>query len=80
MYPEHICDEGDCTSYGVITFEFWADDYPRELYGKHFCVRHAVSHLTKRAPDVAYECPKCGDTLEKDGWCNQHGLPAQPRR
>ena len=36
--------------------------------------------LTKRVPDVAYECPKCGDTLKKEGWCNQHGLPAQPRR
>jgi len=41
MFPEHICSEGDCTSYGVITFEFWAEDYPRELYGKHYCVRHA---------------------------------------
>lgn len=35
--------------------------------------------LTKRAVDVAYECPKCGTTLEKGGWCPQHGLPAQPR-
>lgn len=38
-----------------------------------------LSQPTKRAVDVAYECPKCGNTLEKDGWCDQHGLPAQPR-
>lgn len=35
---------------------------------------------TPRALDVAYECPKCGTALEKDGWCDQHGLPAQPRQ
>lgn len=48
------------------------------------CVPFAVmskelSQPTKRAVDVAYECPKCGTTLEKNGWCDQHGLPAQPR-
>ena len=32
------------------------------------------------AENLAYECPKCGTTLEKDGWCNQHGLPAKPRQ
>ena len=53
IFPQYICEEGDCTSYGVITFEFWADDYSKELYGKHFCVRHAISHLTKHATDVS---------------------------
>lgn len=38
-----------------------------------------VRRRTPLAADVAYECPKCGATLEKDGWCDQHGLPAQPR-
>lgn len=48
-----------------------------------FSIRHfgyPASGLTKRALDVAYECPKCGTALEKDGWCDQHGLPAQPRQ
>lgn len=40
----------------------------------------AEGGLTLRALDVAYECPKCGTTLEKGGWCEQHGLPAQPRQ
>lgn len=42
MYPKYICEDGDCTSYGVITFEFWFDgEFPRGLEGKHYCLRHA---------------------------------------
>jgi hypothetical protein len=70
MYPEHICDEGDCTNYGVITFGFWADDYPKELYGKCFCVRHAMGHLSQRTASYAEEkstCRNCGQTTNFDG-------------
>lgn len=49
-----------------------ADDY--------FDMIQTEGGLTPRALDVAYECPKCGATLEKNGWCDQHGLPAQPRQ
>lgn len=62
MYPEYICDEGDCTNYGVITFEFWADDFPRELYGKHFCVRHAMTNLSKSLPSECKLYEDCGVT------------------
>jgi hypothetical protein len=43
-------------------------------------IEELESRPTPLAVDVAYECPKCGATLEKDGWCAQHGLPAQPRQ
>lgn len=39
-----------------------------------------VAAQPPRAPDGAYECPKCGTPLEKGGTCGQHGLPAQPRQ
>lgn len=44
------------------------------------------SHRRYRRPTPApadgerYACPKCGERLEKGGWCEQHGLFAVPRR
>ena len=45
-----------------------------------FVALESQGWLTKRALDAAYECLKCGATLEKGSSCPQHGLPAQPRQ
>jgi hypothetical protein len=59
MYPEFICDEGDCTSYGVVTFNSaFADDCPSTLYGKHYCTRHAYYILRDLYIENA-TCPEC---------------------
>ncbi len=69
------------------TITLTQEEYKQKIYESYKegfqaaieALKHSFTAIDEIRPTpLAYECPKCGTTLEKGGWCEQHGLPAQP--